>query len=167
MLDSVRNSRLKVALEDSSVFFNDDRGWKPPIPSHFRLDVDAGYDLQLNRFSVAAVIRDSQGLVCIAKSISIRNPGSVIAAELLALRYGMEMCLVFGISNVCIFSDSSEAIRIAINPVEELGTNGVLALDVYTLFQESNFVFIKHMFRSANHVAHFLARRTLLSSSNL
>lgn len=110
--------------------------------------MDAGYDLELNKFSVAAVIRDSQGLMCIAKSISIRNLGSVIAVKLLVLRYGMEMCLVIGISNVCIFSDSSEAIRIAINPAEELGTNGVLALDIYYLLQQSNFVSIKHMFLS-------------------
>lgn len=74
--------------------------WIPPAPNLFRLDVDAGFDIMRNKFSVGAIIRDSEGLIRGAHALNIRNPGSVLAAELLAIRYGMDLCLHVGFSGV-------------------------------------------------------------------
>lgn len=52
-----------------------DNSWKPPLPNHFRLDVDVGFDNIRNRLSVGVVVRDAQGLVCGAQACSIRHPG--------------------------------------------------------------------------------------------
>lgn len=59
-IDSVR-SKLKSAISASVSQILADRLWKPPAPNLFRLDVDAGFDTRSNKFSVGAIIRDSQG----------------------------------------------------------------------------------------------------------
>ncbi|XP_075486464.1 uncharacterized protein LOC142526079 [Primulina tabacum] len=150
----------------SSLFKQINNVWKPPHLFQFRLDVDAGYDSENQHFNVASIIRNSLGQVCGAKALLIRDLSWVLAAELLALHCGMKFCLAIGISNVCIFSYSSEAVRLALNPDEEFGPAGVIALDVNFLLLDISFISIKHIYRSANCVAHFLARITLDVSLN-
>lgn len=109
----------------------------------YRLDVDAGFDNNNNKFSVGAIIRDYQGAHAIINSVTkgahaiiIRNPGSVDAAEILAIRWGMDLCLHIGLSNVCIYSDSSEAVRAALHPAMEFGPLGVLAIESIPYFYQ-------------------------------
>ncbi|XP_073313571.1 uncharacterized protein [Primulina huaijiensis] len=166
-LDSVRYSRLKCAIPVCTSQISSDHLWKPPSTNLFRLDVDAGFDTRRNRFSVGAIIRDSQGVTRGAHALIICNPGSVLAAEILAIRCGMDLCLQVGVASVCIYSDSKEAVRVVLNPDMDAGSVGVLALEVHSMFLLNNFVSIKHMHRSTNTVAHFLAHRAFNSSSNL
>lgn len=37
------------------------RNWIPPIQNHFRVDVDAGFDVKRNAFSIEAIICDYLG----------------------------------------------------------------------------------------------------------
>ncbi|XP_075499819.1 uncharacterized protein LOC142538372 [Primulina tabacum] len=111
-LDSVRNSRLKCAISVSASQISADHLWKPPLPDLFRLDVDAGFDTRRNKLSVGAIIRDSREVTIGAHALIICNPGSVLAAEILAIRCGMDLCLQVGVSSVCIYSDSKEAVRV-------------------------------------------------------
>ncbi|XP_073059549.1 uncharacterized protein [Primulina eburnea] len=166
-LDSVRYSRLKYAVSGCTSQTSADHLWKPPSPNFFRLDVDAGFDTKRNKFSVGAIIRDSRGVTRGAHALIICNPGSVLAAEILAIRSGIDLCLQVGMSSVCIYSDSMEAVRVVHNPDLDTGPCGALALEVNSMFVGNQFVSIKHMHRSANSVAHFLARRACNCSSNL
>lgn len=54
----------------------------------FKPDVDAGYKEFEGRFSVGAVIRNQLGHICVASAKRIQNPGSVLAAELIAIKVG-------------------------------------------------------------------------------
>lgn len=71
--------------------------WIPPSPNFFRLNVDVGFDLTRNKFSVGAIIRDSNGLTRGAHALITRIPDSVLAAEILAIRCGLDLCLQVGI----------------------------------------------------------------------
>lgn len=82
-----------------------ENSWTSPHLNHFRLDVDVGFDSISNKYSVQIVIRDDQGRLCGDKACIIRNPGSVVCGVLLAIKYDMDFCLRFGLTNVCIFSD--------------------------------------------------------------
>lgn len=105
--------------------------------------MDAGFDIMRNKFSVGAIIRDSEGLTIGAHALSIRNPGSVLAPELLAIRYGMDLCLQVGLSQVCIYSDSNEAVRAVLNPISESDPPGVLALEANSIFRDKSFYFYR------------------------
>lgn len=76
--------------------------WELPAPNNLRLYVDAGFDAARNRFSVGAVVRDDQGIVRGAAACVIRDPGTVIRAELCAIRFVMKFCLKLGMKDVCL-----------------------------------------------------------------
>ncbi|XP_073064092.1 uncharacterized protein [Primulina eburnea] len=141
--------------------------WKRPNVGQVRLDLDAGWDEANNIFSVGAVIRDSQGLLLGAKAKLVRNRGSIKGAELEAIRFGMDYCVAQQFANVCIFSDSLQAVHAVSKPEEELGSVGALALEIHFMLHEHNFLLIHHMKRSANGVAHLLAHKALIWLSNL
>ncbi|XP_073047718.1 uncharacterized protein [Primulina eburnea] len=166
-LDSVRYSRLECDVSVCASQTSADHLWKPPSSNLFRLDVDAGFDTTRNKFSVGAIIRDSRGVIRGAHALIICNPGSVLAAEVLAIRCGIDLCLQVGVSSVCIFSDSKEAVRLVLKPDLDIGPCGALALEVNSMVLVNHFVSIKHMHCSANSVAHSLAHRAFNSSSDL
>ncbi|XP_075498859.1 uncharacterized protein LOC142537187 [Primulina tabacum] len=150
---------------DAQIFLEDK--WVPPLPDYFRLDVDADFDIRNNKFSVGAVVRNTLGQVCGVQASPIRYPGSVTCAELLTIRSEMDLCLWIGLSNVCIFSDSLEAIRMVFSHVEDLGSAGVLALKIQSMLELPNFHSIKHVRRQTIEVAHILARKALPCNSSI
>lgn len=167
MLEEYR--KVKVVCEASSL--SDDVSsfsvWQPPPSNMLRLDVDAGCDMCKNRFSVGVIVRDYNGTVLGAKACLLRHATSVKCAELYAIRFGIDFCLAQGYTNVCIFSDSIQAVRAVHHPDEDLSPEGVIALEIKNYLKFSEFVSMKHMRRSANLVARRLAREVLLSGSNL
>ncbi|XP_073291059.1 uncharacterized protein [Primulina huaijiensis] len=150
---------------DAQIFMEEK--WVPPLPNYFRLDVDASFDIINNKFSVGAVVRNTMGKVCGAQASPIRCLGSVNCAELLANRSGMDLCLRIGLSNVCIFSDSLEAVKMVLSHVEDLGSAGVLALEIQSMLELPNFHSIQHVRRNAVEVAHVLARKALSYNSSI
>lgn len=162
----VHASSSKCVLQEDARQMKTASPWIPPAPNLFRLDVDAGFDILRNKFSVGAIIRDSEGLTRGAHAICIRNPGSVLAAELLAIRYGLDLCLQVGLSQVCIYSDSKEAVRAVLNPSSETGPPGVLAIEINSIFRDNHFISIMHMSRVVNVIAHFLAHKASALSSD-
>ncbi|XP_073061932.1 uncharacterized protein [Primulina eburnea] len=85
--------------------------WTKPPLGHFRLDVDAGFYEQKGVFSVGAVIRDHLGFICVASGWGIRHPGSVVAAELNAILFGLKLAVQSNYRNVWVFSDSVQAVN--------------------------------------------------------
>ncbi|XP_073133667.1 uncharacterized protein [Henckelia pumila] len=120
-----------------------------------------------NKASVGVVVRNSQGVVLGAMAESIRNPGSVLGAELIAIRSGMDFCIRNGYLNICIFSDSLQAVRSVNNLDENLGVLGSLVMEICSLLISTNFVSLIHMSRNANGVAHLLARMGLSLTSKV
>lgn len=142
-----------------------DKVWKRPKHNQIRLDVDAGIDDSKHTVSVGIVVRDTRGVVIGAKSCLIHNPGSIKGAEAAAIRTGMEFCLHNGFQNVFIFSDSLLAVQAINNREVDLTHVGSIILDIYDLFESKIFISLVHMRRTANVLAHQLARLALSSHS--
>lgn len=70
---------------------------------------------------------------------------------------------------LCLFgiSDSLEAAKAANHPEENLGPDGLLLLEISEMLMQPRFLYLKHMRRSANEVAHHLARFVLSCSSDI
>lgn len=85
--------------------------WFKPTVGHFRLDVDAGYQDHLGRFSVEAVVIDHLGRICAASTCGIRDLGSVLAAEISDILHGLLLITQSDFNNVMVFSDSVNAVQ--------------------------------------------------------
>lgn len=140
-----------------------DHLWFPPPFNHVRLDVDAAFDAVFNK---GVVIRDFQGRLCAATAGPIRNPGSVDGAELMAIRSGLDLCLRMGFSNVLVFSDCLNAVKDVSQGVGGLGLCDV-ASEIRSMLELPQFLSFNHMRRSANNIAHTLARKALVYSQNV
>lgn len=91
-----------------------------------RLDVDAAFDDRIFSSSVGVVIRDFKGSVLGAKACVIRHSSSVKGVELLAIRFGIYFCLAQWFSNVCIFSDSIQAVQAVNNPIDDMSRSRLI-----------------------------------------
>ncbi|XP_073128884.1 uncharacterized protein [Henckelia pumila] len=160
LLNSFHCANTKCGLQaNTAARIHGETSWRPPSPGQLRLDVDASFNHLNNSSSVGAVVRDINGFVWGAKAKIIRCPSSVVSAELEAIRFGMDFCSLQGFTNVCIFSDSLLAIRAVETQSENLGPEGAVAMEIRSLLESPKFVSIRHMRRSANRVAHFLAQK--------
>ncbi|XP_073126520.1 uncharacterized protein [Henckelia pumila] len=167
MLDSFHSAKESC---DTPHFLNNvlsERIWKAPLSNQLRLDVDASFDGAQNLCGVSAVVRDSLGKIIGATTCVIRNSGTVLSAELEAVRFGMYFCVDHGFSNANIFSDSLKEVQAINTPEDDLGPDGVVVLEIKSLFNSPDFMSISHMRRTANGVAHMLARKALFTSTPL
>lgn len=67
--------KLSISSQSQSLHVPVRLSWSKPPPGHFMLNVDAGFDEVIGRYSVGAVIRDHDGIVCAASARGIRSPG--------------------------------------------------------------------------------------------
>ncbi|XP_073138217.1 uncharacterized protein [Henckelia pumila] len=138
----------------------DDRWEKPPL-GQFRLDIDAGFNERDGCFDIDVVIRDDLGELVAAKTCPIHNPGSVFRGELWALLLGMELSKMCGLSNVCVYSDSIEAINVVRDEKGCLGTDGNIVKSIKELLMDGSFLRLLHMKRKTNDVTHKIAKFAL------
>ncbi|XP_073057409.1 uncharacterized protein [Primulina eburnea] len=135
--------------------------WTKPPLGHFRLDVDAGFHEQKGVFSVGAVITDHRGFICAASGRGIRHPGSVVAAELNAILFGLKLAVQGNYRNVWVFSDSVQAVNALTETTEIINHDGVLISNIQELLQSGCFLRIRNVSRCSNKVAHCLAHFAL------
>lgn len=138
--DIVRFAALLIPMSN---IYRDPRGHRHPL--HFRLDVDASFDINHNKFSMGVIVRDALGRVCGTQTYKIRNPSSIVGAESMAIRGGMGFCSHLRLANACIFSNSLEAVRAVHNNSLELGLVRVLAVEIRCMFDITNFTSINYM----------------------
>ncbi|XP_073124470.1 uncharacterized protein [Henckelia pumila] len=148
--------RMQLSLESK---------WKKPPLRQLRLDVDADFNEQLGLYSVGAVIRDHLGNICVAASRGIRNPGTVVAAELVVVHFGLMLVLQGDFSNVWVFSDSLNVVQAINDFFESLAHDGLIILNISELLRSGRFKKFSSIRRSANSVAHSLANFALFHSS--
>ncbi|XP_073042009.1 uncharacterized protein [Primulina eburnea] len=138
-----------------------DHVWHPPVPNQLRLDVDAGCCEIRNKFSVGVVLRNSAGGVVGAKACLIRPSSSVKGAELMAIREGIEFCRRNSFRNVCIFSDSIQAVQAVTKPGEDRGSDGWIITEIRSCLNSSEFISLRHARRSSNKAAHHIATEAI------
>ncbi|GMN43800.1 hypothetical protein TIFTF001_012998 [Ficus carica] len=131
--------------------------WSPPQPGYLKLNIDASVFPSSNHIGIGAAIRDDKGSFLGALAISVEGSFSPFVAECLALREGLRFAKEIECVDIVVETDAINVIS-AIKDNRELSTEGPILEDVKQLFAQVRSIGIHHICRSANHVAHLLAR---------
>lgn len=112
-------------------------------------------------------IRDILGHIHVASAHCIRNPGSILATELLAILHGMSLAIREDFTNVLVFSDSLLAVQRLNSRSEMLNYEGSIVNNILEMVNSGHFLSFHHVFRYANKLAYALAHFALSSPSKL
>ncbi|XVF59117.1 hypothetical protein PTKIN_Ptkin07bG0249400 [Pterospermum kingtungense] len=107
--------------------------WSVPSDRCFKINVDAAYRANVNKAVIVVVARSSTGdiLVSVAKGSSFVD--LVLHAELLAIRFGVELFLFQDLSSVIIETDSLLAVKEINKGASTLSEWGGLVMDILSL----------------------------------
>ena len=129
----------------------------PPQPGYLKLNIDASVFPSSNHIGIGAAIRDDKGSFLGAMAISVVGSFSPFVAECLALREGLRFAKEIECVDIVVETDAINVVS-AVEDNRELSTEGPILEDVKQLFAQLRSTGIHHIRRSANHVAHLLAR---------
>ena len=132
--------------------------WRKPQVGWLKCNVDAAIFNQLGVIGLGCVIRDEYGSFVAAKSETRIGPLEPNLAEGMCCKEAFSWVKSLGYTKVIIELDAQQLIQALNNSVSDHSYYGVLVDDCKILskdLSECLFVFAK---RSANHVAHVLAR---------
>ena len=131
--------------------------WSPPQLGCLKLNVDASVLPGVDHIGIGAVLCDEKGIILGAIAKSLDGSFSPFLAECIALREGLIFAKDFNSGPIVVETD-------AINVVTAVGDNRKLSMegpnleDVKQLLVQMHSTGIYHTRRSANLVAHLLAR---------
>lgn len=132
--------------------------WKAPGMGSFKLNTDAAIKLGDDTFSIGLVLRDHQGEFVGGKVKCTMKVSSVLEAEVLAIKDGLQCLLSLPYANVEVETDSLmavQAIKYQLNNSLELG----FVLDeCRSILNSRPGLSITFAKRQANKVAHLMAK---------
>lgn len=137
--------------------------WSKPPTGYLKINVDAGIDFTARKMGLGMVIRDSDGDLIAARMIpwpTVYEPGE---AEALTIREALKWIKSFSLDRIQVESDCLQVVN-AIHNCHLLSSLDLLVNDILVIardFSNLSFSFVK---RSANRVAHTLARKALSMS---
>jgi ribonuclease HI len=139
-------------------------GWEKPVPSCYKLNVDA-YFFPNGTGSVAAVLRDHKGRAVAGKTWIGDNFLNATTAEASALLRGLQLVEDLGCAPVIIESDCLELVQAFNGEREVWSPYSAILSDCYLMAQGIGNILVQHCPREANGVAHTLARYSFNSST--
>ncbi|KAK6134046.1 hypothetical protein DH2020_032225 [Rehmannia glutinosa] len=139
--------------------------WIPPPKEKLRLDVDACVNFGKGLFGIGGVIRNWAGDPLLVFGKKIVNAGSILELELRAIKEGLEIACNAKVIPQFVASDSLLAIQAVIEDKEVGGYIEFWASKIKQILQSIGECSIFHVNRSANHMAHCIAK--FASSSQL
>ncbi|XP_019170830.1 PREDICTED: uncharacterized protein LOC109166321 [Ipomoea nil] len=134
-----------------------DEGWKRPEAGRIKLNTDASVLPDSNSMGLGWVLRDHSGLFLAAKNVYLEGIYTVNEAETICLREALSWLKDTGMGSVDVEMDSQNVFY-SLQATSFDSTFGFLVDDVKELasmIDDVRFCFVK---RSANHVAHTIAR---------
>ena len=141
--------------------------WRLPPSGHYKINVDATVHIEQQLIGLGAVIRNSKGQVLGAAVRSTSFQEDVTAAEVEAIKWGMEMAKEARLMDVIVETDCMEVVNLANNETscrtEILWTISEIQ-ECKAGFQS---IQIQHVPRCCNKFAHSLAKRALKSSESV
>ncbi|XP_050222123.1 uncharacterized protein LOC126672214 [Mercurialis annua] len=141
--DEERHSRLSRPLT----------AWKAPEVGWVKINTDAACNIAEGMIACGVVARDNMGRVLKMGSRFLQGVQDVEAAELHALRFGMEIAIEAGFSKAHFESDA----LLAINRVRDLGNaidqNQLIADDIVILGSHLDLSSFSHIRREGNRLA--------------
>ncbi|KAL5758152.1 hypothetical protein ACOSP7_020763 [Xanthoceras sorbifolium] len=132
--------------------------WAAPSPGWFKINSDAAVDSVNKRVSFGVVIRDSYGHILAALAEPYPVLVSVVVAEAMVIRRGLQFASALGFHPVGFESDASSAISSILNKDPPLSEVGLVISDILALVSSLSVSHISFTPRSYNGVAHQLVR---------
>ncbi|XP_019198406.1 PREDICTED: uncharacterized protein LOC109192287 [Ipomoea nil] len=127
------------------------------MPGYLKLNTDAAIDLENNRVGFGWVLRDDCGQFVAASSIPGEGASSPKEAEAMAIREALSWTKRINLHNVQIECDAQLVVQ-SLNHVQEVSSCDLVLLDVIDMLRSLTGVAISYVNRTANSVAHNLAR---------
>ncbi|XP_062080800.1 uncharacterized protein LOC133785597 [Humulus lupulus] len=140
--------------------------WKPPPTGGVKLNVDVGRSSDGWEWSTAVVARDEQGACLGAKGVMVCFPLLPVAAELLAIKEGIQFGAALGLENFTIESDCLNAVLLVNNKNVCCSDLEGLVWAIKSLVSSTGCRGISFEGRSSNSVGHLLAKYTMDSGVN-
>ncbi|GMN45119.1 hypothetical protein TIFTF001_014327 [Ficus carica] len=162
-----RSTSLTPFRGRNCVFFSDyssTRGdcccsdaWSPSQSGYLKLNIDASVFPSSDHIGIGAAIRDDKGSILGAVAKSVEGSFSPFVAECLAIREGLRFVKEIECANIKVETDAINVVSAVVDN-RELSMEGPILEDVKQLLAQLRSTGIHHIGRSANYVAHLLAR---------
>ena len=132
--------------------------WQPPPASKFKLNFDAAIFADLGCSGVGVIIRNEKGEVM--GTMTAKGPGVTdsMEVEALACRRALEFAVDIGITELVIEGDCAQVISTITSNQFSLSQLGHVFEDIQVLISSLRWAEVHWVNRSANLVAHSLAR---------
>ncbi|RDX72956.1 Pentatricopeptide repeat-containing protein, mitochondrial, partial [Mucuna pruriens] len=141
--------------------------WTAPPNNFVKISCDGAFSNYGNKAAVGGVVRDWEGKFIVGFSSALGDCGTVVEAELLAIKIGMETAVSRGFRNLVVESDSYTAIEFINSGVPQSHPHSHLVSSILQISNKADHVCWNHVFREINSVADCLAKHGLSSSPDL
>nr|GMD52496.1 uncharacterized protein LOC109191080 [Ipomoea batatas] len=131
--------------------------WEKPTSGFLKLNTDAAVDVQRNRMGYGWVLRDDTGQFVAAACIPGRGLFSPKEAEAMAIREALSWTKRHGVSKIQVESDALQIVQ-SLKLSSYDSSFDLVILDIKDMLRSLHHVDISHVSRTANSVAHSLAR---------
>ncbi|XP_059436729.1 uncharacterized protein LOC132169770 [Corylus avellana] len=135
--------------------------WKHPPLGWVKANWDAGVNHQIGCVDLGVVIRDHQGRMWVAKSVTRRGFLEPTAAEFLAASMATRLCTEMGFMRVQMEGDAKVVVDSVNSKLPDESANGHLTDDLHVALSSISLWELGHIGRAGNHVAYELARMAL------
>ncbi|KAL5854464.1 hypothetical protein ACOSQ4_004266 [Xanthoceras sorbifolium] len=135
--------------------------WLAPSPGWVKINSDVAVDVRGRRLGFGVVIRDCTGKVLVSYTSLLLGLFSSDIGEALAILLGLRLAIDMGLSTVCVESDAAPVVKQLSSRVISCSDIGLILDDILSLvvnFADLSFSSVR---RSANIVAHGLAKFAL------
>ncbi|KAL5783740.1 hypothetical protein ACOSP7_008769 [Xanthoceras sorbifolium] len=135
--------------------------WLAPSPGWVKINSDVAVDVRGRRLGFGVVIRDCTGKVLVSYTSLLLGLFSSDIGEALAILLGLRLAIDMGLSTVCVESDAASVVKQLSSRVTSCSDIGLILDDILSLvvnFADLSFLSVR---RSANIVAHGLAKFAL------
>ncbi|XP_031122570.1 uncharacterized protein LOC116025477 [Ipomoea triloba] len=139
--------------------------WTKPAAGLLKLNVDASVQRDTNHAGLGWIIRDDHGMFVAAQSVMFAGIFSPREAEALAVREALSWLKTHGWDGVVVETDAELLITSLHRP--NLSPFGLLLEDISLLLSSFHNIVFRHIRRSANSVAHLLARYAFSYSTSM
>ncbi|XP_073307113.1 uncharacterized protein [Primulina huaijiensis] len=145
---------------------NSPKVWVAPPENKLRLDVDAAYNEDFNKYAIGGVVRNHERQPVLAFGKKIDKPQSIKCDELLAIEGGLQIAQFHDLPIRQVTSDSLLAVQAITKPEENISYVGSIATDIRNFLESQSNITLSYIRRSANVVAHSIAAFSISSSSH-
>ncbi|KAA3486789.1 reverse transcriptase [Gossypium australe] len=135
--------------------------WRHPPGQEIKINFDGAFDERSKSSASGVVVRNSSGRVLISRTTIHRGITSAFAAEAVACCQATQIALDMNIENIIIEGDSLSVIKKCKNINQDKSLIGPFIHDIHRLKLRGRRFEFEYIPRSANNLAHILAKETL------